>query len=320
MLTLLAPLFLLQTPLPQIEIRVEKSIGLDTPAVCCSQSKGQAKIGDTPKRVRSLKQAWLDHQKSGKNLSIQNKKTAYAIAIKAKKATYSKGIKAKNSSFGWTTKPPIQDGYGPIVRGKAIFIDDSGTQRVMEFDGDFPDIQDFLPAGVCFKSETNQSCGKPHGCLKFANGCGKAQGCSVQKRKFGKTDAPQRFQNSKAFVFEGSPKGLPGHFVQILGSHGADNASLHSHDEENEIDFVFEGSPKGLPGHFVQIHSSHSADNASLHSHDEENEIGEVIEACFKTHKAHEEAYDRIDELEERLAHMERLLEHMSDELIHEDH
>ena len=325
MLTLLAPLFLLQTPLPQIEIRVERTIGLDTPAVCCSQSKGQAKIDDTPKRVRSLKQAWLDHQNSGKSLGIQATKAAYAKGLKIKKGACQNTILPLDASFGWTSQPPKHAGKGHFIRAKAIIIDDNGQQQVIEFDGDLPDLQKFLPAGIqsldlqgllenggnspvqlgCSQSaksvnksqdcafsnkgcgnsqecsQASKGCGNSQECSQASKGCGNSQECSFQSGKFGKKDASRRIQTSNTFVFDGSTEGLPEGLFELIRNGG--NQDWH-------------------PGH------------------QEQDEIGEDIEVCFKTNKALEEAYDRIDELEERLAHMERLLEHISDELIREEH
>ena len=288
MLTLLAPLFFLQTPLPQIEIRIEKAIELASPAVCCSQSKGQAKIGSTPRKARSLKQAWIEHQTSGKSLGIQETKAAYAnlgTCLKVKGDAPSKPRVPLNASFGWTTQPPMQGDNPPIVRGKAIIMDGSGQQRVIEFDGDFPDIQGFLPAGIQLPNLgelIGKSCDKAQDCSSVAKGCDKAQGCPVQGEKFGKTHAPHPFQTSGEVLWTPTTRAreeLPEEIFEMIHSRGANHEWLHDHDED-------------------------------------EGELEEVLE---EAHEALEEAYDRIDELEERLAHMEQVLEHISDELINED-
>jgi len=289
MLTLLAPLLLLQTPHPQVEIRIEKSIESGSPAACCSQSKGQAKGGGTPKKARSLKQAWREHQNSGKSLGVQDRKST------------AKSLVPLNASFGWTTQPSNHGGNGPIMRGKAIIMDDSGQQRVIEFDGDFPDIQGFLPAGVQLPnlgeligkgcdnaqgcSSVAKGCDKAQGCSSVAKGCDKAQGCSTAAKSCDKAQGCP-FQNAKSGKTDGPQR-------------------LHeSHDRERG-------------------HGDWDGEDELEEAH---NRIGELEKQIAHMERGHgdwdeedklEEAHNRIDELEEQIAHMERVLKHISDELIH---
>jgi hypothetical protein len=353
MLTLLAPLFFLQTPLPQIEIRIEKAIELASPAVCCSQSKGQAKIGSTPRKARSLKQAWIEHQTSGKSLGIQETKAAYAnlgTCLKVKGDAPSKPRVPLNASFGWTTQPPMQGDNPPIVRGKAIIMDGSGQQRVIEFDGDFPDIQGFLPAGIqlpnlgeligkscdkaqdcssvakgCDKAQGSSSvakgCDKAQGCSSVAKGCDKAQGCSSVAKGCDKAQGCSSVAKGcdKAQGCSSVAKGCDkAQGCPVQGEKFGKTHAPHPFQTSGEVLWTpTTRAREELPEEIFEMIHSRGANHEWLHDHDEDE--GELEEVLEEAHEALEEAYDRIDELEERLAHMEQVLEHISDELINED-